>query len=134
MFSSLSSLEIDLLDATHVCNDLTHALCYLMGSPCLRSCDRIDNDDDDDDQFYESREYIRRPRPRRRLAVIDRDDDQFYNAREYTRRPAVIDRQDLDDIRSLAARGNTATTAITRITETTIRSTSYATTARGRAF
>ena len=40
MFSSYS-LEIDLLDATHVCNDLTHALCYLMGSPCLRSCDRI---------------------------------------------------------------------------------------------
>ena len=24
----------------HVCNVLTHALCYLMGSPCLRSCDR----------------------------------------------------------------------------------------------
>ena len=39
--SFLSSIEIDLLDATHVCNDLTHALCHLMGSPCLRSCDRI---------------------------------------------------------------------------------------------
>ena len=40
LFSSYS-LEIDLLDATHVCNDLTHALCYLMGSPCLQSCNRI---------------------------------------------------------------------------------------------
>ena len=39
--SFLSSIEIDLLVATHVCNDLTHALCYLMGSPYLRSCDRI---------------------------------------------------------------------------------------------
>ena len=59
----------------------------------------IDNDDDDDDQFYEAREYIRPQRPRRRPAVMDRDDDQFYNAREYIRRPAVIDRQELDDIR-----------------------------------
>lgn len=39
----------------------------------------IDDDDDDDDQCYDAREYIRRPRSRRR--------------------PAVIDRQDLDDIR-----------------------------------
>ena len=39
----------------------------------------IDDDDDDDDQFYDAREYIRRPRPRRI--------------------PAVTDRQDLDDIR-----------------------------------
>ena len=28
-------VEIDLLYATHVCNDLMHVLCYLMGSPCL---------------------------------------------------------------------------------------------------
>ena len=24
-----------------LCNDLAHALCYLMGSLCLRSCDKI---------------------------------------------------------------------------------------------
>ena len=49
--------------------------------------------------FTRQGKYIRGPRPRRRPAVMDRDDDQFYNAREYIRRPAVIDRQELDDIR-----------------------------------
>ena len=65
------------------------------GKPRYADRFRRSRDDDADDQFYDAREYIRRPHPRR-PAVIERDDDdQFYDAREYIRRPAVIDRQDL---------------------------------------